>query len=37
VDLERPADFQALEGDLEGFFDRHPPSVVIDEAQRLAD
>src|SRR3989304_5960412 len=35
LDLERPADLAALESDLEGFFDTHPRSVVIDEAQRL--
>jgi predicted AAA+ superfamily ATPase len=35
VDLERPADLGALSADLEGFFDRHPRRVVIDEAQRL--
>jgi hypothetical protein len=35
LDLERPADFNALTADLEGFFDAHPRQVVIDEAQRL--
>lgn len=35
LDLERPADLDVLETDLEGFFDVHPRAVVIDEAQRL--
>jgi predicted AAA+ superfamily ATPase len=35
LDLERPADLALLAADLEGFFDAHPRSVVIDEAQRL--
>src|SRR5262249_5183615 len=35
LDLERPADFEALAADIEGFFDAHPQQVVIDEAQRL--
>ncbi|HEU4343255.1 MAG TPA: ATP-binding protein [Candidatus Binatia bacterium] len=35
LDLERPADLSILAADLEGFFDAHPRSVVIDEAQRL--
>lgn len=35
LDLERPADLVMLTADLEGFFDTHPRSVVIDEAQRL--
>lgn len=35
LDLERPADFAVLAGDIEGYFDAHPGSVVIDEAQRL--
>ncbi len=35
LDLERPADLAMLTIDLEGFFDTHPRSVVIDEAQRL--
>ncbi len=35
VDLERPADLAALGADIEGFFDRHPRRVVIDEAQGL--
>jgi hypothetical protein len=35
LDLERPADFALLTADFEGFFDVHPRSVVIDEAQRL--
>ena len=35
LDLERPADLALLDADLEGFFDAHPRSVVIDEAQRL--
>jgi predicted AAA+ superfamily ATPase len=35
VDLERPTDRDALAADIEGFFDRHPRRVVIDEAQRL--
>jgi uncharacterized protein len=37
LDLERPADLSLLTSDLEGFFDSHPRSVVIDEAQRLPD
>jgi predicted AAA+ superfamily ATPase len=37
LDLERPADLALLASDLEGFFDAHPRSVVIDEAQRLPD
>ncbi|MGH9366637.1 MAG: ATP-binding protein [Thermoanaerobaculia bacterium] len=37
LDLERPADLFALEADLEGFFDRHPRRVAVDEAQRLPD
>lgn len=35
LDLERPADLALLAADLEGFFDAHPRSVVIDEAQRM--
>jgi predicted AAA+ superfamily ATPase len=35
LDLERPADFDALSADVEGFFRVHPRQVVIDEAQRL--
>ncbi len=35
LDLERPADLAVLSTDLEGFFDAHPRSVMIDEAQRL--
>lgn len=35
LDLERPADLGLLAADLEGFFDAHPRSVLIDEAQRL--
>lgn len=35
LDLERGADFDALAPDIEGFFDAHPHSVAIDEAQRL--
>lgn len=35
LDLDRPADLAVLATDLEGFFDAHPRSVVIDEAQRL--
>ena len=35
LDLERPADLALLAADLEGFFDAHPRTVVIDEAQRL--
>ncbi len=35
LDLERPADLAMLTADLEGFFDTHHRSVVIDEAQRL--
>ncbi|MGH8581859.1 MAG: ATP-binding protein [Gammaproteobacteria bacterium] len=34
LDLERPADLVMLAADLEGYFDAHPRSVVIDEAQR---
>jgi predicted AAA+ superfamily ATPase len=35
LDLDRPADLALLHADLEGFFDAHPRSVMIDEAQRL--
>jgi uncharacterized protein len=35
LDLERPADFALLAGDIEGFFNLHSGQVVIDEAQRL--
>jgi predicted AAA+ superfamily ATPase len=35
LDLDRPADLSILTTDLEGFFDAHPRSVVLDEAQRL--
>lgn len=35
LDMERPADFGQISADIEGFFDRHPQRVVIDEAQRL--
>jgi predicted AAA+ superfamily ATPase len=35
LDLERPADLSVLTADLEGFFEAHPRSVVLDEAQRL--
>jgi len=35
LDLERPADAGLLAADPEGWFDAHPRSVVIDEAQRL--
>jgi len=35
LDLERPADLSVLAADLEGFFDAHTRSVVLDEAQRL--
>lgn len=35
LDLERPADFDALAGDIEGFLEANPRSLVIDEAQRL--
>jgi predicted AAA+ superfamily ATPase len=35
VDLERPADYALLAGDLEGFLDSRPGRLVIDEAQRL--
>ena len=35
LDLERPADLAVLAADLEGFFDAHPRSVVVDESQRL--
>jgi predicted AAA+ superfamily ATPase len=37
LDLERPADLSILTTDLEGFFEAHPRSVVLDEAQRLPD
>jgi uncharacterized protein len=35
LDLEGPADLAVLATDLEGSFDAHPRSVVIDEAQHL--
>jgi len=35
LDLERPADLAMLTTDLEGFFDEHHRSIVIDEARRL--
>ncbi|MBI1949441.1 MAG: ATP-binding protein [Deltaproteobacteria bacterium] len=35
LDLERPADFEALSDDIEGFLATNPRHVVIDEAQRL--
>ncbi len=35
LDLERPADTALLQADLEGFLDRHPRALAIDEAQRL--
>ena len=35
VDLERPADWALLSGDLEGFLASRPRGVAIDEAQRL--
>lgn len=35
LDLERPADFDALSADIEGFFRANPRRVAIDEAQRL--
>ena len=35
IDLERPADLDLLESDLEGFFSNYPQRVAIDEAQRL--
>lgn len=35
IDLERPADRDLLEADLEGFFDAYPRQVIIDEAQRM--
>jgi hypothetical protein len=35
LDLERPSDLALLTADLEGFFEEHPRSIVIDEAQRL--
>jgi predicted AAA+ superfamily ATPase len=35
VDLERPADLEALRADIEGFFEAYPGRVVLDEAQRL--
>jgi len=35
LDLERPADLALLHADLEGFLERNPRGLVIDEAQRL--
>jgi predicted AAA+ superfamily ATPase len=35
LDLERPSDFAIIQSDLEGFLDRYPRRLVIDEAQRL--
>ena len=35
LDLDRPADADLLAADLEGYFEAHPRSVVLDEAQRL--
>lgn len=35
LDLERPSERAVLETDLEGFFERHPRRVAIDEAQLL--
>jgi predicted AAA+ superfamily ATPase len=35
LDLERPADIALLRADLEGFLERNPRGLVIDEAQRL--
>ncbi|HEX7670410.1 MAG TPA: ATP-binding protein [Polyangiaceae bacterium] len=35
LDLERPLDFQAVSGDIEGFLTANPRHVVLDEAQRL--
>ncbi len=35
LDLERPADLALVTADLEGFFDLHPRTLVIDESQRL--
>jgi predicted AAA+ superfamily ATPase len=35
LDLERPADRTLLQADLEGFLERHPRGLVIDEAQRM--
>jgi hypothetical protein len=35
LDLDRPADLALLHADLEGFLDRHPRGLVIDEAQRI--
>jgi predicted AAA+ superfamily ATPase len=35
LDLERPADVEALASDLEGYVDAHPRRVAFDEAQRL--
>lgn len=35
LDLERPGDLSLLQSDLEGFLERHPRSLVIDEAQRM--
>ena len=37
IDLERPADRDLLEADLEGFFDAYPRQVIIDEAQRMSE
>ncbi len=34
LDLENPTDLDALSSDPEGFFQRHPGRVIIDEAQR---
>ena len=35
VDLERPADAALVAADLEGFLERYPRRLAIDEAQRL--
>src|SRR5512136_166291 len=35
LDLDRPADLAVLRADLEGFLERHPRGLVIDEAQRI--
>jgi predicted AAA+ superfamily ATPase len=35
LDLERPADAGLLTANPEGYFEVHPRSVVLDEAQRL--
>jgi predicted AAA+ superfamily ATPase len=37
LDLERPADVDILQADLEGYLRSHPRRLAIDEAQRLPD